>query len=193
MSKNKLGQYINFNAIKLFLEYLSNYNSIKPDLIYKNFLDIDPKELKDKYKVKYVIFDKDNTLTIPYENTFPNDLYMNKIKQFQNIFEKHNIAIISNTCGSSDDINHSEAQIVEKNLDLYVIRHKLKKPQVYNEIKQNFKTEKDNEICIIGDRLLVDIIMGKKYNFFTVLVSPIDTSRENIMVKLIRKIENKII
>lgn len=192
MSKNKLGQYFNFEAIKLAFTYITNPRSLKPNLVCNSILDINLKELKEKYKIDYVIFDKDNTLTIPYENNYPSEAFRNKMQEFKSTFGENNIALFSNSCGSKDDKDYKEADLVETNLNISVIKHEHKKPYVYNEIKQKFPNL-NNNLCIIGDRLLVDITMGKKYKFFTILVSPIDTTPENLIVKTLRKIENQII
>jgi phosphatidylglycerophosphatase GEP4 len=192
MSKNKLGQYFNIEAVKLACSYISNPKLLKPDIICKSIVDINLTELKEKHNITYILFDKDNTLTIPYENNYPIESYKDKINEFKTKFGENNIAVISNSCGSQDDRDYKEAVEVEKNLQISVIKHAHKKPYVYEEIKQQFPNCNGN-LCIIGDRLLVDITMGKKYNFFTILVSPIDTRNENFIVKFIRKIENKII
>jgi phosphatidylglycerophosphatase GEP4 len=178
--------------MKLAFTFITNPKSLRPNIICKSIVDINLTELKETHKIKFIIFDKDNTLTIPYENNYPSQDYINKINDFKNIFGENNIALISNSCGSRDDKDYKEAAEVEKNLHISVIKHKYKKPNVYDEIKQNFP-DLDNNLCIIGDRLFVDIAMGKKYNFFTILVSPIDTKNENFIVKFIRKIESKII
>jgi phosphatidylglycerophosphatase GEP4 len=192
MSKNKLGQYFNIEAMKLAFNFITNPKSLKPDIICKSIVDINLTELRDKHNIKYIIFDKDNTLTKPYEINYPTEDFKNKIDEFKSIFGENNIALISNSCGSQDDKDYKEASDVEKNLKISVIKHKHKKPYVYEEIKNNFP-DPNNNLCVIGDRLLVDITMGKKYNFFTILVSPIDTKNENFIVKFVRSLENKII
>ena len=98
------------------------------------------------------------------------------------VFQLKNMAILSNSVGSSDDKNYKEAIEVEKTLGLKVIKHVYKKPNVLNEIKDHFQIvdvdvdvdvgdgedellygctlEKTSQIAIIGDRILSDIVMG---------------------------------
>lgn len=49
-----------------------------------------------------------------------------------------NIALLSNSVGSSDDIDYSEAIIIEQTLGLSVIKHQNKKPNVLKEITTHF-------------------------------------------------------
>jgi phosphatidylglycerophosphatase GEP4 len=195
MSKGKFGQYFNLEAIKFNLRFLKNPKSLTPDLKLKSLLNIDPQSLREKHNINYVIFDKDNTLTKPYDNKLPSNDYKNKLEEFRKCFSPKNLAIISNSCGSSDDKGYVEALEVEKEIGIQVIKHMYKKPNVFNEIKEVFKRESFDakEICIIGDRLLVDVTMGKQFSFFTILLEPIDTDNENSVVKIARKLEEKLI
>jgi phosphatidylglycerophosphatase GEP4 len=193
MSRSKLGQYLNLDAIIFNLSFLLNPSKLRPDLLCGSILDIEPRALATKHNVKYIVFDKDNTLTKPYENNYPSDEFYSKIAEFKTTFGEKNLGIISNSCGSSDDKDYKEATEVGKNLKIKVIRHEKKKPNVYDDIKREFNFTNSSEVCIIGDRLLVDITMGKKFNFFTILVKPIDIKNENFIVRLMRKLENKLI
>ena len=38
--------------------------------------------------------------------------------------------------------------------------------------------------------MLSDIVMGNKYGFLTILVEPFDTTKDNFVVKLVRKFED---
>lgn len=46
---------------------------------------------------------------------------------------------------------------------------------------------------MIGDRILADTVMGNSFGFFTIDTLPFNTEKENIMVKLSRIIERKIL
>jgi phosphatidylglycerophosphatase GEP4 len=197
MTSMKIGQYINIDGIKLNMKYIFKLNQIKPDLCFQSVTDLDPTMLKKTFNIKYIVFDKDNTLTLPHKTKFANDEIELKMKEFQQVFGKNNISILSNSAGSRDDKEYREAEEIEFNTKIKVIRHENKKPNVCKEIKEIFNlkpqinTDQDNKkICVIGDRLLVDIIMGKEFNFFTILVQPINTKKENIIVRLLRKFEN---
>jgi phosphatidylglycerophosphatase GEP4 len=196
-SKYKIGQYLNIEGFFSTFPYIFKPSLLKPDLKYKNITQINSETLKNEFNIKYLVIDKDNTLTIPYINEYGNDQIKEKINEFKHFFGENNMALLSNSAGSSDDKDYKELEIVENNLKLFVIKHKNKKPNVNEEINEHFHlfnknnklNIKNKEICIIGDRLFVDVLMGKKYGFFTILLEPIDYTKENIMVKLVRKIE----
>lgn len=57
----------------------------------------------------------------------------------------------------------------------------------------HFKTNEVDKIAIIGDRIMADTVMGNTHGFFTIYVEPFDIRNENFMVKLMRKIEGKIL
>ena len=52
------------------------------------------------------------------------------INDCQEVFTIRNMAVLSNSVGSKDDLNYEEAKIVEKTLGLPVIRHVKKNPAV---------------------------------------------------------------
>lgn len=198
MSQYKIGQYVNLEGIKLSLRYIFRLKTLKPDIRAKSLCEINLEELKNKHNIKYIVFDKDNTLTIPHKNDIANKDIGERVNEFKFVFGVGNLGILSNTAGSKDDTEYKEAKIVENNFVIQVIKHEFKKPMVYNEILHHFNVKNETgkqlnkEICIIGDRLLVDIIMGKEYGFFTILVDPI-SDKDNIFVRSIRRIENIII
>jgi len=194
MTKNHVGQYFNIDGIIFNLKYLFKLHTIKPDIQANSINDLNLSELKTFNNIKYIVFDKDNTLTLPHKNKLANEEIQEKILEFKKIFGNEKIAILSNSAGSRDDREYKESEEIEFNTGLQVIKHQFKKPKVYKEILQTFKiSENENfkkkEICVIGDRLLVDVIMGVEHGFFTILVKPITLKKDNLMVKLLRKFE----
>ena len=201
--KNTFSQYFNFSGILKVTKIIINRQLVRPSLKVNSVLDIDVKELRNRHNIKYVIFDKDNTLNLPHKMIFTKKI-IEKINEFKEEFSPSNIAVISNTIGSSDDINFSQALLVENTLGIEVLKHKYKKPKVKQEILsfliKNSSGDKSNlsiddekrlfsELCIIGDRLFVDVLMGNELGSFTILTDPIDTKCENIAIRLTRKIE----
>ena len=62
-------------------------------------------------------------------------------------------------------------------MKIEVILHpKFKKPEVWDDIVTHFRNEqsqseiKGREICLVGDRVLSDILMGNRFGMFTILV-----------------------
>jgi len=100
-------QYFNVQGIKKIFKVIWNKDLIKPSIKANSVLDIDPNKLFNTHNIRWVIFDMDNTLNLPNKLDFSED-YINKLNEFKSIFTKENIAIISNTAGSSDDKNYKE-------------------------------------------------------------------------------------
>ena len=77
-----------------------------------------------------------------------------------------------------------------------VIRHLRKKPDVNQDVLDHFKltaAADTSQIAMIGDRILSDTVMGNTYGYFTIDCEPFDTTPENFMVKLMRKVETRVI
>jgi phosphatidylglycerophosphatase GEP4 len=148
--------------------------------------------LKESGGVKYLVFDKDNTLTIPYER----QIHPSITHQFNSLialYGRENIAILSNSVGSKEDKEYKEAIIIEEALGVKVIRHVNKKPEVNEDVLVHFGTKEPSSIAMIGDRILSDCVMGNTHGYFTIYCEPFDTRPENFMVKLMRRVEGQII
>ena len=139
MSANKLGQYFNSKGIGAFLNTLLNSRqNFTPHVRAQSVAHINYAKLAS-CGIKYVVFDKDNTLTEPYvDEYFNEDLQRGILKECEKAFKIDNMAILSNSVGSKDDPEGREAKKVERTLGLKVIRHVNKKPAVSEEILQHF-------------------------------------------------------
>jgi phosphatidylglycerophosphatase GEP4 len=190
MSKFKLGQYFNIDGIIFGLKWLFKIRKIKPDMHVKIFDEICLENL-DK-NIKYIVFDKDNTITIPHEFEISIEIKQ-KLNEFQRFYGVENLAIISNSAGSNDDKGYMESDQIEELTGIQVVKHKYKKPRVNDEILRTFPGSENHEICVIGDRLLVDVLMGKEYGYYTILVDPLTLTKDNIIVRFMRTIEKIIL
>ena len=83
------------------------------------------------------MFDKDNTLTPPYERE-AHPTIMKALTQCIEVYGHDNVAILSNSVGSLEDRGFFEALMVEKSLGINVIRHIKKKPEVKEDIYYHF-------------------------------------------------------
>lgn len=182
--KYKIGQYFHIKATSLILRNI--YKKTKPDYKLKSIIEIELKWLKQS-EFEKIIFDKDNTLTLPYQTNYPDISFKNKITELQGALGINNVLLCSNTSGSRDDHNFAEAEKIEAELQIKVIRHNSKKPNL--NLSKILKLSEFEKVLVVGDRLMVDIYMGKENNMKTLLVSPLDTSKENIMVYLMRCLE----
>jgi phosphatidylglycerophosphatase GEP4 len=131
-------------------------------------------------------------LTIPYERHIHSSI-ANQFNSLITLYGRENIAILSNSVGSKEDIGYKEAIIIEKALGIKVIRHVNKKPEVNEDVLVHFGTKEPSSIAMIGDRILSDCVMGNTHGYFTIYCEPFDTKPENFMVKLTRKVEGHII
>ena len=110
--------------------------------------------LKEQCGIRAIVFDKDNTLTAPYDLS----IHPNATAGFESAmhtFGRDNVAILSNSAGTGDDHNYEDAKKIELNIDVPVIRHLEKKPGGLSEVMNHFGTETvsdPSQICVIEDR-----------------------------------------
>ena len=122
-----MSQSLNIDSL-LYLPWVLFHRKLAvPHLSINNISDIDPTAFNEM-GFKGIIFDKDNTLTAPYCNTF-HPLIENCINNYKEAFPEK-LAIFSNSAGTLDDLNGSDAQQLELQLGIPVIRHKRKNPMV---------------------------------------------------------------
>lgn len=70
----------------------------------------------------------------------------------------------------------------------------MKKPNGAEYILNRFGHLENNQIALIGDRILTDVIMGNEAGFMSVLVSePLSIEGDNIASILIRLFEQKVL
>jgi predicted HAD superfamily phosphohydrolase YqeG len=77
-------------------------------------------------------------------------------------------------------------------LGISVIKHEKKKPEVKEDILRHFGITEEiaqQELAMIGDRVLADTVMGNTHGYYTIDVEPFSTEKENFMVKFMRKVE----
>lgn len=187
----KLEQYFNINHIRFTILHL--IRGTRPDIYpQKKFCEIDfDSLLAQNNKIKYVILDKDNTLTLPYSEEISNP-EKSALSALQNKLGWANVVLVSNSIGSSDDEHLHLIPNKEKKLSIRIIEHRSKKPNINldNFVPQNLSME---EILVIGDRLMVDIYMGKSKGCTTLLVNAIDPKKDNFMVRFTRSIEDRLL
>ena len=116
--KSKFGQYINFEGLKFSLRGILNPSLYKPHYSINTIAEINFKNLK-KNGIKFIIFDKDNTLTKPYSKGFHPGITPN-IEKCKSVYNYNNLMILSNSAGSQDDEDCEEALEIEKNLGIKV-------------------------------------------------------------------------
>jgi len=126
-------------GIREFQKAIFNPGIMMPHYKVKDITRIDFEKLRLN-GIELLVFDKDNTLTIPYKNEIYKPL-MDSFKRCWEVYGK-NILILSNSSGSTDDEGYKEAIHIENTLQIKVIRHKKKKPAVtHEEIAPDFEPD----------------------------------------------------
>jgi phosphatidylglycerophosphatase GEP4 len=146
--------------------------------------------------IRAVIFDKDNTVTAPYENTV-HPLAARGLEDAVKVFGNRKVAILSNSAGTLDDPDFADATEIEASLGIAVIRHSEKKPGGLNEVLKHFEMEDPAALCVVGDRLLTDVVFGSLHGMLTVHTLPLcqgaDNVKYNWTAKWLRPLENGVL
>ncbi len=238
LSRFSAAQSINTPAIRSFFQLFSDPTLVIPNKTIKHVSELQYDKLKAD-GIKYLVFDKDNTLTLAFSDTL-HESVLDSIKEAKTIFPGC-VAILSNSVGSCDDVDYKGAIETEENLGIPVIRHKHKKPNCFDEVRMHFSdivsttetqrndevctsaNEKVNdintandisttnirvlddgttastiattttilpgEICVIGDRVLTDIMFANMYGMYSISVNPLSVSEDHPVARVARSFE----
>lgn len=107
------------------------------------------------------------------------------------------MAILSNSAGTADDPGFIDGKEIEEALGIAVIKHNEKKPGGLEETMAHFPNVDDpSQLCMVGDRLLTDVVFGNLHGMLTVHILPLcsgeENKKDNKVAKVIRTVENKI-
>ncbi|CAI5534870.1 unnamed protein product [Closterium sp. Naga37s-1] len=138
---------------------------------------------------KAVVFDKDNTLTLPYKMQVEDGLVAS-LDVCRKTFGSRGIAILSNSAGLKQyDPDGSLAAAMERDLGMPVILHSEKKPGGgAAELETHFGCRED-EMVMVGDRCLTDIVFGNRNGLLTVLTAPLSPGEDPLAVRQARRFE----
>ncbi|CAM9258184.1 unnamed protein product [Hapterophycus canaliculatus] len=146
---------------------------------------------------KGVIFDKDNTLTAPYEDS-AHPIVEEGLKRCMEVFEGR-VCIMSNSAGTRDDPGYADAIRIETALGIPVLRHDEKKPGGIVEVLAFFEGKDPeggsvqlDELCFVGDRLLTDVVFGNLHGMLTVHTQPLTLKGDNRPAAIFRFLERKV-
>jgi phosphatidylglycerophosphatase GEP4 len=115
--------------------------------------------------IRAIVLDKDNCFAIPHQNDiFP----ANKAKfdELRQAYPGSKLLIVSNSSGTGADPGFKDAELLEKNTGVTVLRHTTKKPGCSGEIMDYFRSRPDSQVtkpeqvAIVGDRLFTDMMMA---------------------------------
>mmetsp|Transcript_3025 Transcript_3025/g.4321 ORF Transcript_3025/g.4321 Transcript_3025/m.4321 type:complete len:279 (+) Transcript_3025:96-932(+) len=182
------GQSVNIPGILSFGRVLVNpsiaipHISV-PHISYLNF------ETLHQIGIRAVVFDKDNTLTAPYVDEI-HPLTQRGLEQCRRFFND-SMVILSNSAGTNDDVGFESADRISAALKIPVVRHSEKKPGGLSELMACFSEDiRPDQVCVIGDRLLTDILFGNLYGMLTVHCQPLTLEGDNKVAKYIRYAES---
>ncbi|AQZ11829.1 GEP4 (YHR100C) [Zygosaccharomyces parabailii] len=168
-----------FNALRL----LYNPRLCMPQLAVSTFNDI---PIPISPNIKAVVLDKDNCFAFPHENQVWH-AYTEKWAKLKKAYPGAALLVVSNTAGSSDDKEHKQAQSIEKELGVCVLRHDVKKPGCGQEIMDHFQknkiVESPEQVAIVGDRLFTDIMMANLMGSYGVWITDGVKLSSNPLVK----------
>ncbi|KAG7345770.1 HAD phosphatase family IIIA protein [Nitzschia inconspicua] len=187
-------QSLNTKALVTLASVIRRPSLMVPHVSVDNISEINYEAMKEHAGIRAVIFDKDNTLTAPYAMDL-HPLAVSGLEHAKRVFGVENVAIMSNSAGTRDDPEYKDAQQIETALGIAVIRHEEKKPGGLQEVLSHFQMDDAASLCMVGDRLLTDVVFGNLYGMLTIHTLPLcrgdDNQADNIPAKLIRTVENK--
>ncbi|KAK9063875.1 hypothetical protein SSX86_017747 [Deinandra increscens subsp. villosa] len=190
--KAAVGQRFNVQGI-LFSVWVITRNRqwMMPHVSVPDVRYIDWAALKRK-GFEGVVFDKDNTLTVPYSSDLWEPLTAS-VESCKSVFGD-NIAIFSNSAGLQEyDPDGRKARVLELTIGIRVIRHKMKKPAgSAEEVERHFGCD-SSKLIMVGDRPFTDIVYGNRNGFLTILTAPLSLAEETFVVKQVRKIERALV
>ena len=187
-------QSFHFAGLFGALESIWRPSLLVPKLTYRNVSEI-PFESLYQQGYRYLLFDKDNTLTAPYALDSPHQATIEKIKS---IFGPK-VYILSNHAGTNDDRppEYPQARRIEEALGIPVIRYTSKKPNGGDQVVQFLKTRHstfdkeggNSSVAVVGDRLYTDVMFANKNGFLSIYVSEIISEKgDNPMALRVRLI-----
>jgi phosphatidylglycerophosphatase GEP4 len=165
---------VKFHPIIIMLRLL------KPTWRCKSLLLLDTTLLKH-HGIKCILLDKDNTITEHKQNVVSPEMKQ-KLMELKQDFD---VSIVSNREGSKKDVSFALATEFEQIVEIPIVRHGSTKPFLPFP-SLNYKR---NEICVIGDRILTDVVFGNRNGTTTCLLDPISNKYEPIGIRFMRWIE----
>lgn len=183
-------QSFNGPALRAALRVLSRPRLLLPTASVESIANISFKGLRE-CGIQGVIFDKDNTLTAPYElSIFPSlkEAFEEAKAEFAG-----KCVIMSNSAGTPDDPQFKAAIQIEEALGVPVLRHKDKKPEGIESISDFFGGGSIplHTLCMVGDRLFTDVLLGNLHGMLTIRTAELTRVNDNRPAAMIRSLESR--
>ncbi|KAK4546419.1 hypothetical protein LTR36_002096 [Oleoguttula mirabilis] len=130
---------------------------------------------KGRPDIRAVVLDKDNCFAVPKQNTI-HQPYSSKFDELRKAYPGSRLLIVSNSSGTSSDKGYAEADLLEQNTGVKVLRHTTKKPGCHDEIMDYFRAAPDanvtspSQVAVVGDRLFTDMLMANMMGSYGVWI-----------------------
>ncbi|CAH0489370.1 unnamed protein product [Peronospora farinosa] len=179
---------LNLNGVIEFCRVLTRQPQLLlPQVSVKDVTEVPFQTLRDR-GFRGVIFDKDNTLTVPHKLEIASHLE-SSLAECRRVFGDSSVVIFSNSAGSSDDTDGVEAEKIEEKLHVAVLRHNQKKPGGIGFVKTHFGTVDIKTLVVIGDRYSTDVLFGNLNGLLTIRTEQFTPKSESIVNRQLQRIE----
>lgn len=188
----KMLQNINTAGVRLFLRTCFGEPHLAvPHMEVHDISTVNWKALREA-GFEGCVFDKDNTLTVPYVLKVYEPL-QESLAECKEVFGGR-LAILSNSAGLQQyDPDGSLATALQQGLGVPVLRHASKKPAgTPNELEAHFRCPAD-KLIMIGDRYFTDVVYGNLNGMLTIRPAPFTEKGETAVVKTVRQVEDWVI
>lgn len=182
------GQYVNMAGLRAFGRVLRTPSLALPHHAVRTLDELDWAALRARHGVRAVVFDKDNTLTLPYASELHPSV-ADALARCRREFSPSHVALFSNTAGSPDDADHAHARHLEAALGMHVLRHAQRKPGGGADVAAHFAHCDARAIAVVGDRYLTDVVLANLNGFRAIHVEPLDARLDNGVVRAARAAE----
>ena len=115
--------------------------------------------------IRAVVIDKDNCFAVPKSNVV-HPPYQSRFDELRKAYPGSRLLIVSNSAGTNSDPGGREADVLERNTGVKVLRHSTKKPGCHAEVMNYFRSAPDagvtepSQVAVVGDRLLTDVMLA---------------------------------
>jgi phosphatidylglycerophosphatase GEP4 len=180
--KRGFGQFFNGRALVEALKVVKSPHLSIPRLDVCSIRDVPFRKLHER-GFQWLIYDKDNTLTLPYVDNV-HESVRGAFEESLDVFGRANVIVFSNSAGSADDVNYAEAERLEQSLGVAILRHQERKPGGGDDLKRIVGS---SPAVVIGDRYFTDIVFANQNGHYGIHVAPIDPTQDNAVVQMARK------
>lgn len=128
-----------------------------------------------KPDIRAVVLDKDNCFAVPKQNQVYEN-YRSKFDELRKAYPGSKLLIVSNSSGTGSDKGFAEADLLQRNTSVEVLKHTTKKPGCHSEIMEYFRSKpetgvtSESQIAIVGDRLFTDVMMANMMGSYGVWI-----------------------